>query len=177
MDPLSVAASIFGVAVALCEVSQKLRECAKTLAHAAREVVAVAKEMDACSTLFQSLKHTIEQVKPLVQERFDLVKICEDLMSQALESVDEFRRFLKGLEPLSRSKDVRTVFATTIARFKWAFQKTDLLMLRAKLDSSKTTINLSLTMIYGAILTERLAAAEERGQREGEEIGMLRYQV
>lgn len=86
MDPLSVAASIFGVAVALCEVSQKLRECAKTLAHAARDVVAVAKEMDACSTLFQSLKYTIEQVTPLLQERFDLVKICEDLMSPALES-------------------------------------------------------------------------------------------
>ena len=172
-----MAASIFGVAVALCEVSQKLREYAKTLAHAAREVIAVAKEMDAYSTLFHSLKYTIEQVTPLLQERFNLVKVCEDLMIQALESVEEFRRFLKGLEPLSHSKDVRNVFAKTIARLKWAFQKTDLLMLRARLDSSKTTINLSLTMIYGAILTERLAAAEERGQREGEEIGMLRYQV
>ena len=172
-----MAASIIAVAGALYKVSQKLRECAKTLAHAAREIGAVAKEMDACSTLFRSLQCTIEQVTPLLPEGFDVAKICEDLVSQALESVGEFRRFLKGLEPLSHSKDVRNVFAKTIARLKWAFQKTDLLMLRAKLDSSKTTINLSLTMIYVTVLAERLAAAEERGQREGREIERLRYQV
>lgn len=177
MDPLSVAASITGVALALYKVSQKLREFAKTLAHAAREIVAVAKEMDACSTLFHSLRYTIEQVKPLLPEGFNVVKICEDLMSQALESVEEFRRFLKGLEPLSHSKDVGNVFAKTIARLKWTFQKTDLLMLRAKLDSSKTTLNLSLTMIYGTVWVERLAAAEGRGQREGVEIERLRDQV
>ena len=177
MDPLSVPASIIAVAVALYKVSQKLRECAKTLAHAAREIVAVAKEMDACSTLFRSLHYTIKQVKPLLPVGFDVVKICEDLVSQALESVGGFRRFLKGLGPLSHSKAERNVFAKTIARLKWAFQKTDLLMLRAKLDSSKTTIHLCLTMIYLTVKARKLAAAEETGQREGRKIEKLRYQV
>ena len=176
MDPLSVAASVVAVAGALYTVSQKLRQCAKTLAHAAREIVAVAKEMDACSTLFRSLQSTIERLTPLLPQGFDILKICDDLVSQAQENVGEFDRFLKGLGPPSHSRDASNVFARTIARLKWAFQKTDLVLLRSKLDASKWTINLYLTMIHLMVVAGQLEAARERSQRDRREIRDLRRQ-
>ena len=176
-DPLSVAASVIAVAGALYTVSQKLRQCANTLAHAAKEIVALAKEMDACSTLFRSLNCTIERLMPLLPQGFDIMTICHDLVSQAQENVGEFERFLKGLGPLSHSRDTSNVIARTITRLKWAFQRTELMLLRSKLDSSKWTINLYLTMIHLMVVARNLEEAKERAQRDRRKIRELRREM
>lgn len=176
-DPLSVAASVFALAGALYTVSQKLRQCANTLAHAAKEIVAVAKEVDACSTLFRSLRCTIERFMPLLPQGFDIMTICHDLVSQAQENVGEFDRFLNGLGPLSHSRNESNVIARTIARLKWAFQRTELMLLRSKLDSSKWTIHLYLTMIHLMVVAGQLEEAKTRAQRDRGKIRELRSEM
>ncbi len=175
MDPVSVAASIIAVATALYTVGKKLRIFAATLAHAGKEITAVAKELNACSTLFRSLRYTIERVTPMLPPRFNPLKLCNDLVSQAQETVDEFDRFLKNLKPLRRSKEAN-VFAKTLARLRWAFQRTDLLLLRSELDSSKTTINLFLGMIHLQVVTGQIAATDG-GERDPAELRRLKRQV
>ncbi len=178
MDPLSVvsvAASIIAVAGALYTVGQKLRSCAATLAHAGREIIALAKEMDVFSTLLRSLQCTIEFFIPRLPGEFDDKKMCNDLVSQAQENVDEFDRFLEDLKPLRHTKDAN-VFAKTLARLRWAFQKSDLLLLRSKLESSKSTINMYLTSIHLRFIKEEIEATE-RGERDHAGLGGLMRQV
>lgn len=93
---------------------------------------------------------------PLLPQGFNVVTICHDLVSQAQENVGEFDRFLNGLGPLSHSRDASNVVARTIARLKWAFQRTELMLLRSKLDSSKWTIHLYLTMIHLMVVAGQL---------------------
>lgn len=134
MDPLSVAASIIAVAGALYTVSHKLRCCARVLAHAGREVNAVAREMSMFSTLLRSLWATIQRLIPLASEVLDVLKICKDLVRQADENVREFEKFLEDLGPL-RDPGNANLIAKAVARLRWLFQRTDLLLLRSKLES------------------------------------------
>ena len=80
-------------------------------------------------------------------------------MVQARENVGEFDIFLKGLKPLQDSSDADLI-SKTYARVKWAFQKTDLLLLRSKLESSKSTLNLCMVTIQARVSVEMLEAAQ-----------------
>lgn len=159
MDPLSVAASIIAVAGALYSVSRKLRSCANTIAYAAKEVKAIAKEISLFSILLRSLQNTYVSLASQVSQAADLREICEGLVVQARENVGEFDIFLKGLKPLQDSSDADLI-SKTYARVKWAFQKTDLLLLRSKLESSKSTLNLCMVTIQARLSVEMLEAAQ-----------------
>ena len=177
MDPLSVGASIIAVAGALAAVSQKLIDFARTLAHAAREVKYIAKEMNIFSTLLRALRNILESVTrtPVVLTALNLARICDDLVEQAEENVKDFDRFLADLEPLRDSIDANFL-ARTMARLRWNLRKTDLLLLRSKLDSSKSKLNLCMTTIHTRVTIEELAA-KERAKRDETEIRELQIQV
>ena len=166
MDPLSVAASIIAVAGALYSVSRKLRSCANTIAYAAKEVKAIAKEINIFSILLRSLQNTYDGLASKISQAADLREICERLVMQARENVGEFNNFLKGLKPLQNSSGAGLI-SKTYARVKWAFQKTDLLLLRSKLESSKSTLNLCMVAIQTRISVAKLEAAQTS---EGDEM-------
>ena len=170
-----MAASIVAVADALYSVSRKLRSCAKTIAHAGKEVKAIAKEMSAFSILMRSLRDTLQLLTPLFIQAHSLVTTCENLVRQAEENVEELDRFLEDLEPLRNSKG-GSLIAKMIARLRWAFQKTDFLLLRAKLESSKLTLGLCMTAIQTRVAVEQLAAAQ-RGEKDETEVKKLKRQV
>ena len=166
MDPLSVAASIIAVAGALYSVSRKLRSCANTIAYAAKEVKAIAKEISVFSILLRSLQTTYNILASQVSEAADLRKMCKRVVAQAEENVGEFDTFLKGLKPLQDS-NVAGSISKIYTRVKWAFQKKpDLVLLRAKLESSKSTLNLCMVAIQMRVLVEMYAAAQKDGTDE-----------
>ena len=175
MDPLSVIASVIAVAGALYSVSRKLKSCAKTMVHAGKEIIAIAREMSSFSNILRSLQDTLRLVESLVSQEQDVLQICDDLVSQAYENVEEFEEFLKDLEPLRFSGNAK-VFAKTLARLKWAFQKSDLVLLRSKLDSSKSTLSMCMNLIQMKVATAALAAALENKQDE-KKVKQLRSQV
>lgn len=176
MEPLSVAASIISVAGAIYAVSQKLRRFAKTLAHAATEVKYIAKEMSTFSTLLRALRNIFQTVTPVVLGALNLSKICDDLVQQAKENVGEFNQFLADLEPLRDSIDAN-IIAKTMARLRWNSRKTDLVLLRSKLDSSKLTLNLCVTIIHTRVATEELGASQRRARKDKAEIDDLHGQM
>lgn len=114
---------------------------------------------------------------PLLPQGFNVVTICHDLVSQAQENVGEFDRFLNGLGPLSLPRDASNVIARTIARLKWAFQRTELMLLRSKLDSSKWTIYLYLTIIHLMVVAGQLEEAKTRDQGDRGKIRELRREM
>ena len=176
MDPLSVGASIIAVAGALYNVSQKLRSCARTLVHAGKEVKALAKEINIFSTLMRSLRSILERLSSLTPREPKLVNLSEDLVKQAEENVGEFNELLKTLKPLCVPRD-GSVIVKTLARLRWAFQKSDLLLLRSKLDSSKVTLTLYLTMIQASFAVEELAEEKKKRRRDKTKIEDLQCQV
>ena len=175
MDRLSVAASIISVAGALYAVSRKLRSYAKTMSYAAKEVKAVAKEINLFSILLRSLQYTYDTLTSRVSQAADLLKLCERLVAQAKENVGEFKSFLKALDPLHSSRGGGLI-SRTVARLKWAYQKSDVVLLRSKLESSKSTLSLCMVAIETRIMTEMYVAALNRGGDE-REIRRLKRQV
>ena len=175
MDPLSVGASIISVAGALYSVSRKLRSFAKTIYYAAKEVKSLAKEIDLFSVLLRSLQYTYDTLKSQVSQATDLLRLCKRLVAQANENVEEFRDFIKALKSLRDSKDGGLI-SRTIARLKWAYRKSDLVLLRAKLESSKATLNLCMNAIQTRIAAEIYAAAQDHG-RDEQETKWLKRQV
>lgn len=175
MDPLSVAASILAVAGALYSVSRKLWSCANTIAYAAKEVKAIAKEISVFSILLRSLQNTYDILASQVSQAADLRKICKRLVAQAKENVGEFDTFLEGLKPLQDSSGAGLI-SKTYARVKWAFQKSDLLLLRSKLESSKSTLNLCMVAIQMRVSVEMYAAARKDG-RDEMEVRRLKHQA
>ena len=174
MDPLSVAASIIAVAGALYSVSRKLRSCAKTIACAAKEVKAIAMEISAFSILLRSLQTTYNILASQVPEAANLRKICKRLVAQAEENKGEFDDFLKGLKPLQDSSSAGLI-SKTYARVKWAWEKNDLLLLlRSKLESSKSTLNLCMVAIEMRVLVEIYAAAQKDGGDKMEASRLIR---
>ena len=165
MEPLSVAASIISVAGALYAVSRKLRSYAKTISYAEKEVKAIAKEINLFSILLHSLQYTYDTLTSRVSQSADLLELCERLVAQAKENVGEFKGFLKALNPLHKSRG-EGLISRAVARLKWSRQKNDLVLLRAKLESSKSTLNLCMVAIQTRIMTEVYVAALERGEDE-----------
>ena len=172
-------ASIIAVAGALFTVSQKLIDFAKTLAHAASEIKYIARETDTFSALLRTLRTILEHVehaKPVVFQALDLRKTCMNLVEQASENVKEFDDFLADLGPLRDSINANSI-ARIVARVRWAFQKTDLIMLRSKLDSSKLTLNLCMTTIHTRVAVEELREERHRVGRDMAKIRELESQV
>ena len=101
--------------------------------------------------------------------------MCDDLVEQAEENVQDFDRFLADLEPLRDSIDANFL-ARTMARLRWNFRKTDLL-LRSKLDSSKSTMILCMTTIHTRHTIEQLEIARRKAERDETEIRDLQSQV
>ena len=165
MDPLSVAASIITVAGALYAVTKTLIKFAKSLAHAAKEVNYIAKEMTGFSTILRALRNILQQVPPEILQGLNLTQTCHDLVRQAKDNVREFNKFLTGLEPLLDSANA-TLVSRTKARLKWSNQKTVLAMLRAKLDSSKLTLILCVTMIHLRVALGELAAPKKKSKEK-----------
>ena len=175
MEPLSVATSIMTVAGALYAVSRKFRDYAKTIAYAAKEVKAIAKEISVFSILLRSFRDTYDVLTSQVPQAADLLGVCKKLVAQAKENVREFDTFLEGLNPLIDSRDAGLI-SKTIARLRWAFQRTDLLLLRSKLESSKSTLNLCMCMIQTKISAEMYVTAK-RGEGDQTEVERLRNQL
>ena len=175
MDPLSVAASIISVAGALYAVSRKLRSYAKTISYAEKEVKAIAKEVNLFSILLHSLQYTYDTLTSRVSQSADLLKLCEQIVALAKENVEEFKVFLKALNPL-RSSRGEGLISRAVARLKWAYQRSDLVLLRARLESSKSTLNLCMVSIQTMIMSEVYVAALERGEDETE-TRRLKHQV
>ena len=136
MEPLSVAASIISVAGALYAVSRKLRSYAKTISYAEKEVKAIAKEINLFSILLHSLQYTYDTLRSRVSQSTDLLGLCEQIVALAKENVGELNGFLEALNPLRSSRN-EGLISRAVARLKWAYQKSDLVLLRAKIESSK----------------------------------------
>ena len=175
MDPLSVAASIAAVAGALYSVSRKLRSCAKAISQATKEVKAIAKEISAFSILLRSLQNTIAKIESLVTQTAVFWQTCDSLIRQAYENVRDFDKFLKDLETLRDSRG-RTLITKTVVRLKWAFRKSDLVLLRSKLETSRSTLGLYMIAIQLSLAAEQLAAPP-RDERDEAEIQRLKRQV
>ena len=175
MDPLSVAASIISVAGALYAVSRKLWSFAKTIYYAAKEVKAIAKEINIFSILLHSLQYTYDILKSRFSHAVDLLELCKRLVVQAKDTAREFKGFLKGLDPLHISKD-EGLLSRTIARLKWAYQKSDIVLLRSKLESSKSTLNLCMVTIQTRMVIEMYVTASKHDE-DGTETRRLKRQV
>lgn len=162
--------------IALSAVSQRFLDFARNVAHAAREVKYIAQEMNNFSTILRTLRDTLQHATDMVLQALSLCQTCQNLADQAEENVKDFDKFLADLEPLRHSMDANLI-AKMVARLRWNFRKTDLLLLRSKLDSSKSSLNLCMTTIHMRFVIEELKAVRQRAEINETEIQDLQNQM
>lgn len=137
MDPLSIAASIAGVATAGVTISIALYDVAHALKSAPKGIVSLAQELSLLSSILRSLQSTIREHP----------KICKKRL------VDDTNQILSGVRTVHKDiKEMMLDSTSNFYRLKLAFKSPKTKSIMAKVESYKSTLNLILGTVQLAVL-------------------------
>jgi hypothetical protein len=171
--------AVFGISTEFWKLGGQLLKLAKTMYHARKEVRDMGREVLNFSRVLRILDETLESAQNaevIVGQASAKKHLVDELVSQSRPLLDDFRRLLKKLIPLTQDESSNVV-RRIIARFKWSRSKRSTKYLRRALDSHKMTLNLLIVTI---ILGERVAEwkrCEERGEDVPERLKMKMYDL
>ncbi|KAF0636588.1 hypothetical protein FPSE5266_09890 [Fusarium pseudograminearum] len=134
MDPLSIIASIAGIATAGAQLSSTLFRVHKTVRHAPREIQSVAIEMAGLSVTLEHLHDIFKTGQLYTKPSF-------------LEAV---RHVIKNIEATQKEIFSMVNENTIIVRFKWLKAAKYL----SEIDKQKVTLTLQITILSAAILVK-----------------------
>ena len=140
MDPLSIAASIAGVATAGVTISIALYDVAHSIKSAPKGVVSLAQELSMLSSILRSLRSTIREHPEVCKKRL----------------VDDTNQILKGVRDVH--KDIKAMMLDSTSNFyrlKLVFKSPKTKAIMAKVDSFKSTLNLILGTVQLAVLKKQ----------------------
>ncbi|KAL8839292.1 MAG: hypothetical protein Q9170_001809 [Blastenia crenularia] len=150
MDPLSIAASIFGLCAAAVQVNSLLKsfiDSSKSAPASARHVLGEVTGIYACLNQVEAFLSG-RQTSP--NSRKSLIMI-EQVIIVFTDCVSLFAELEQNLESLKTGEPMRT-----IDRVKWATKEKSILRLLARLQTSKA----SLTMLLSILTCNSMEAAE-----------------
>jgi regulator of replication initiation timing len=134
MDPLSIIASIAGIATAGAQLSNTLFRVYKTVRHAPREIQAVAIEMSDLSITLEHLHEILETGK----------------LHAKPSLFDAVRHVVKNIEATQQEIFKMVTDNTIIVRLKWLKAAKYL----SEIDKQKVTLTLQITILSAAILVK-----------------------
>lgn len=134
MDPLSIIASIAGIATAGAQLSSTLFRVYKTVRHAPREIQSVAIEMAGLSVTLEHLHDIFKTGQLYTKPSF----------------LDAVRHVVKNIEATQKEIFSMVNENTIIARLKWLKAAKYL----SEIDKQKVTLTLQITILSAAILVK-----------------------
>jgi hypothetical protein len=134
MDPLSIIASIAGIATAGAQLSSTLFRVYKTVRHAPREIQSVAIEM-------AGLTVTLEHLH-------DILKTGQSYTKPSL--FDAVRHVVANIQATQQEISKMVADRTIIVRLKWLKAAKYL----SEIDKQKVTLTLQITILSAAILVK-----------------------
>ncbi|KAF4343536.1 hypothetical protein FBEOM_2562 [Fusarium beomiforme] len=149
MDPLSIIASIAGIASAGAQLSNTLFRLYKTVRHAPKEIQSVAIEMSGLTVTLEHLRDIITTGRAYAKPQF-----C-----------DAVRHVVKNIETTQQEISKMVADETMLRRVKWRKAATFL----SDIEKHKVTLTLQITILSAAVLVKstssRLSAQEKADNR------------
>jgi hypothetical protein len=137
MDPLSITASIAGVATAGITISMGLYDLAHKIKHAPKEVADLAQELSFLSSLLRSLRSNMRDHAHLCKRRL-------------LTDTKDILRNIRGA--YSDIKKLAMDSSSNFYRLKLVFKSSKTKAIIAKIEGLKSTVNLIQNTLQLAIL-------------------------
>lgn len=145
MDPLSVAASVAGIAATGLQLSQTIYDLVTTFTEAENEMMSVANNLSLLAAVFIELEGVLRRDSrvyrhPMIRAVNDILKNCEGI----------FQNISKYISVMPRQK-LSKQFRKKVL---WYFQRHRVRPLQAGLESMKSTLNVLLHVVQLARITE-----------------------
>ena len=140
MDPLSVSASIIGIATAAAQVSQLLTKFTRSSLHASASARAVLMEVTGIQFCLHQLQDFLLGHDENHRSRRSLILI-EQVIVVFTDCVSLFSELEQLLEGLKSGEHMGI-----IDRVKWAAKEATISRISTRLQASKTSLNLMLTI-------------------------------
>lgn len=141
MDPLSISASFIGITTAAVQVSHLLKRFIDGATDAPSSARAVRMELASINTCLQQLQEFLLGKEEALKDRGPLIMI-EQVVIIFTDCVSIFSELEQTLESLQTGEHMRV-----IDRLKWSWKETTISKLVARLHSSKTSLNIMLTIL------------------------------
>lgn len=142
MDPLSISASIAGLCVATVQVSHLLRDFINSTKQAPSTARHTLMETTGIYVCLSQLESFLSGKQKAARSRRSLIMV-EQIIILLTDCVSVFSE----LEQLLETLKVGSNSMRTIDRMKWSFKEKALSKLLTRLQGSKTSLNLVLTIL------------------------------
>jgi len=138
MDPLSIVASVAGVATAATQLSIALYTISNRLLNAPKEISEMATELSLICAVIRELSGLLERNKKLVKS--DLVTTTKEIIVRVDALHLDIKHILTGVRDSRHGRAL-----------KWAFRHPQIKDIYIKMNSLKTLLHLAVTTVQVAI--------------------------
>jgi hypothetical protein len=142
-DPLSILASVAGVATAGTQLSLGLYKISNRLLNAPSEIAALAQELSLISSTTLHLEELVKNSRILAKT--ELLTITQAILSRFTKLQKDLRDIIKDIAKSKKSK-----------RLKWAFQHTKIQDVLLKINSLKALLMLAVSILQVATEQHRI---------------------
>jgi hypothetical protein len=139
MDPLSIIASITGIATAGTALSKAIYEFVSSTRGASREMLDIARTIGDLSIILGELRRVLRDGSELCNRKYlRRIKSAMRRISRIHDEIHELMNEARGF-----------------AAFKWKLKRSEVQQKLARIESHKTGINLMLNILVLAITTRK----------------------
>ena len=146
MDPLSVAASVAGVAATGVQLSQTIYDLIYTFYEAEKEMSSIANDISLLAMVLKELEGVLQRDSRVYQRR--MLRVVNDILRKC-ESVFQSISNYVSVNPQNTRSSKQ--FQKKVC---WYFQRHRVRPLQAGLESMKSTLNVLLHVVHLASVTE-----------------------
>ncbi|KAG8531233.1 uncharacterized protein KY384_004591 [Bacidia gigantensis] len=154
MDPLSVSASIVGILAAAAKTSSVLANFVQNARHAPTTAHSILREINGLRTVLNSLQGYVLGSRTIAQPRAALI-----LVEQVVVTLVECVSIFSELEYLFGTT-VEVTAVSTIERMKLAFRSSKITSLQMRLEKTKSSLTLILTVLQCEVMSEAETAVD-----------------
>ncbi|KAH7274948.1 hypothetical protein B0J15DRAFT_473864 [Fusarium solani] len=159
MDPLSIIASITGIATAGTALSKAIYEFVSSTRGASREMLDIARTIGDLSIILGELRRVLRDGSELCNRKYlRRIKSAMRRISRIHDEIHELMNEARGF-----------------AAFKWRLKRSEVQQKLARIESHKTGINLMLNILVLAITTRKQSRLSDTRSYEGGKQGQ-KYQ-
>ena len=146
MDPLSVAASVAGIATMGVQLSQSIYALITTFYETEREMSNIANDLSLLAMVLSELEGVLRQNSRVYRRR--MVKVVYEILENCKGIFQGISEYIPVVPP-----DVRLTKRFQ-KRIRFFFQRHRVKPLQARLESLKSTLNVMLQVVHYARVTE-----------------------
>lgn len=145
MDPLSVAASVAGVAATGLQLSQTIYDLVTTFTEAENEMMSVADNLSLLAAVFNELEGVLRRDSRVYRHR--MIRVVNDILKNCQGIFQDISKYVSEMPRHKLSKQFQR-------KVLWYFQRHRVRPLQAGLESMKSTLNVLLHVVQLARITE-----------------------